>query len=85
MTCSDVGVQEAATAGEQRARPCGRANSDRKRLAASSRPNGRSSRTAGPQPAGLGLAFAPGIEHRDRRIVGVQREAGANIALDSLA
>jgi hypothetical protein len=38
----------------------------------------------GPQPAGLGLAFA-GIEHRDRRVVGVQREAGANMALDPLA
>ena len=37
-----------------------------------------------PQPADLVLALA-GIEQRDRRIVGAQREAGANVALDPFA
>ncbi len=81
-----VGMQEAATAGEQRARVLGLAVG---RVAIEAAGGGVAPERAliahhGPQPAGLGLAFA-GIEHRNRRVVGVQREAGANMALDPRA
>jgi hypothetical protein len=81
-----VGVQEAATAGEQRMRMLRLAVG---RVAVEGGGRRRGPERAfvahgGPQPSGLGSASA-GIERRNRRVVGVQRRAGANVPFDPRA
>ncbi len=81
-----VGMQEAATARQQRVRVFGLAVR-RITIEGSGRRRGAKRTLVAhrrPLPAGLGPPPAR-IEHRDRRVVGVQREARPNMALDALA